>query len=61
MEEKIIDGASDAVETMAPQSLRPEAEEVSKFLEEIGESGKEKFLEFIRGARFALELNRKAM
>ena len=44
------------VETMVSQNYKPEAEEVTRFMEELDQSGKEKFLEFIRGAKFALNL-----
>ena len=43
-------------ETLGPQDYRPEAEEVAKFMEQLVQGGKEKFLEFIRGAKFALNL-----
>jgi hypothetical protein len=44
------------VETMVPQRYKSEAEEVTRFMEGLDQSGKEKFLEFIRGAKFALNL-----
>lgn len=43
-------------ETMVPQDFKPEAEEVTRFMEGLDESGKEKFLQFILGAKFALNL-----
>ena len=43
-------------ETLTSSECRPEAEEVVQFVEELDQEGREKFLEFIRGARFALAL-----
>ena len=50
-------------EILIPMDYKPEAEEVVQFVEELDQEGKEKFLEFIRGARFALSLmnERQAM
>lgn len=44
------------VETMVPQDYKPEAEEVIRFMDKLDQGGKGKFLEFIRGAEFALNL-----
>ena len=43
-------------ETLTSSTCKPEAEEVVQFVEELDQEGREKFLEFIRGARFALAL-----
>ena len=45
-----------SVESMVPNECRPEAEEVARFIDELDQNGKERFLEFIRGAKFALGL-----
>lgn len=44
------------METLISKEYKPESEEVVRFVEELDQEGKEKFLEFIRGARFALSL-----
>jgi len=44
------------IETMVPQDYKPEAEEVIRFMDKLDQGGKGKFLEFIRGAEFALNL-----
>ena len=44
------------METMISKDYKPETEEVVQFIENLDQNGKEKFLEFIRGARFALSL-----
>lgn len=49
-------------EVMVPTECRREAEEVTRFMmEELDQNGKEKFLEFIRGAKFALGLRKQAV
>ena len=43
-------------ETMIAATCKPEAEEIMAFINELDKNGKERFLEFIRGAKFALNL-----
>lgn len=47
------------LETMISKDYKPETEEVIRFIEDLDQNGKEKLLEFIRGARFALSLQGK--
>ena len=43
-------------DTMVAASCKPEAEEIIAFINELDKNGKERLLEFIRGAKFALNL-----
>jgi len=44
------------METMLSKDFNTETEEIAQFIEDLDQNGREKFLEFIRGARFALSL-----
>ena len=44
------------VEIMIPQAAKPEAEEAVKLFEELDQDGRGKLLEFIRGVKFAINL-----
>lgn len=50
------------IEVMVPMECKDEAEEVTRFMmEDLDQDGKEKFLEFIRGAKFALGLRKQVV
>lgn len=47
------------IEIMIPQEARPEAEEAVKLFEELDKEGRGKLLEFIRGVKFAINLQKE--
>ena len=44
------------VEIMIPQEAKPEAEEAVKLFEELDPDGRGRLIDFIRGVKFAIDL-----